>query len=668
MSAIERFVSSSAGDDLGPGTFANPFRTVARGLQGLNPGDTLSLREGVYLEPVTIDGLNGTAKQRIVIRAVPGERAVIDATVAQFRQAGNADWLPASGEGAHPDEFVSVPTFPAAGKENVNRGAFLDGQRYARLLTYSRLQDLRANNERFGRVASSDPDVGPLERGQPGLRRLWTYMGPGMFYDDQTGKVHIRLSHTTHGIDGFPDYQGETDPTRLALAISRTDMTTLTVARSSFLTFQGLTFRFGGETTIQTHHVDGLVFDHVSVLCATHGARLEERSDHTTLAHCVFDGGLPPWFFRSDRKSEFVILNEDGSFDPTNQNNLAGQTSVALLFGNPNSSGTQIHHCEFVNGHDLKLFGRRVQFHHNWLHNIQDEALILDAAQTDDVHVHQNVMTKCLSAISFANDKIGSKRFICRNLIDLRRPIAFRRPAHPDDQSEGGPFKVVEHGHLYKSNPPDGPVDFFHNTFLVLGQDNQAAYQHYTGLKSAGVRRSFNNIFIAVNPDEASDIALAFLPPPTFQGPTDGNCYFRIGMKSAPLLRLQVEEGETQTGKRCVESLQQLRQDTDTGHCRPRGYFALSQALYPPGFEANGIDADPMFRFIRADGIASPEDDLRLKNGSPAVGAGVPLVPDLKAKDPLASDAPKPDIGCYPLGAAPLKVGVDGRRRATDAL
>ena len=58
-----------------------------------------------------------------------------------------------------------------------------------------------------------------------------------------------------------------------------------------------------------------------------------------------------------------------------------------------------------------------------------------------------------------------------------------------------------------------------------------------TGIGRAHPRRSFNNIFVAVNPDADSDRTITFLPLPAFPGPTDGNLYFRMGETTGPLFR-----------------------------------------------------------------------------------------------------------------------------------
>jgi len=85
-SAANNYYVSTSGNDTNPGTLSQPFKTVQKGVNVLQPGDTLSVREGVYQEVVSIDR-SGSANSFIQILAYPGEAPVID---------GNNYQLPAS--------------------------------------------------------------------------------------------------------------------------------------------------------------------------------------------------------------------------------------------------------------------------------------------------------------------------------------------------------------------------------------------------------------------------------------------------------------------------------------------------------------------------------------------------------------------------------------------
>jgi hypothetical protein len=680
-----QYYVSTSGNDTKPGTLAQLFRTIAKGASILQPGDTLNLRQGIYVETVDIAAKHGTATQPIVIRSYPGEHAYIDGSLPQFRVLNNTDWEPASryDPKALRDEFVSKEAF-SQGVTNedkvVNRGAFLDRNPYTRLITYANLNDFRANNETFEKIQDTNYDdsqrPGPkvmesCERDDPDpnchlypdgnryrlapYRHPWVYMGPGIWFNRHpntptTGKVHIRLSHTHNNISGLADYRGEVDPTKVKLAITAKDMTTLHVRGSSNLHFQNLSVRYGGQYSIQLTNVAGLVFDHVRISAATYGVRMgEEATTNTIFRHCEFNGGLPTWYFRSDRKDEYDY--DDGG--TIVHNKLGKQTAHALLLGNPNNTDTEIHHCEFVNGHDVYLIGQKVRFHHNWVHNLNDEGLFVDAVGKEstiflDMKIYQNVIVKTLSAISFAGAHEEGMWQIYRNLIDLRSPTAGFRPRRPGDQD------VWRYGHLIKSNQPDGPYALFQNTFLVYGQDEQASFMHYRNTTETHARRSFNNIFVAVNPDATSDHAITFIPSPSFQGPTDGNNYYRMGAATAKPYRYlgYTYNGVTYPG-RYFDNLAALRDST---------LFQQSKSQYTPGYEANSIESSPQFRRIHTDGVFRVTDDLRLGDTSPAIGAGVSLPNDLRDLDPFAPISIRPDIGAYPNGADALQVGVDGRR------
>jgi Chondroitinase B len=132
-----------------------PFATIARGVTELGPGDALNLRHGVYVEPVVIASKHGKAEEPIVIRAHDAEAVYVDGSLVEFRGLNNDDWVPANtvDDEAVEDEYVSATTFAG---DLVNRGAFLDRNPYTRLVTYSNINDLRAENETFHKIVNEN--------------------------------------------------------------------------------------------------------------------------------------------------------------------------------------------------------------------------------------------------------------------------------------------------------------------------------------------------------------------------------------------------------------------------------------------------------------------------------------------------------------------------------
>jgi hypothetical protein len=631
----------------------------------------LTLRGGTYVEEVSISKLAGKPGQEISIRSYAGERAVIDSSIPIFRTATATPpaWVPAStiDPSAHPDEWASAdPPFPD--KVLPVRGAFL-GTPYRRLISYSTKQDFQADNQTFGKIF--DPETCPSrqpyrvtdEHGTPLLDEdeqdhtkkeftyPWVYMGPGIWRRSEN-RVHIRLTHTTNNIPGLEDYTGPTDPNQLGLAICDLNRTTLTIEGSRCLVFKDLTLRFGGRNTVHIDNCHCLVFDGVEIWASTIGVRFG-TAEQVTFRDCRLDGGLPPWFFRGDRKNEYDYLPELGQ--PKLHNTLGKGTIDVLMSGEGyGRRDFDIHHCEFVNGHDLYLVASNMHFHHNWIDNLHDEGMMLDTQPSASGRIHSNVITRCLSPISMATGHATSGHwYLYRNLIDLRAPTAGKRPESTGDTA------VWRFGNAFKSNEdtaPDGPYDVFHNTFLVRDQQGQASYLHYRSDASPNPRRSFNNIFVAVNTEPLSDVALTYLPPPSFPGPTDGNLYYRIGAANKPAFKavpytldckdFRAPEFATLNDFRCSEMFEQ------------------SHRVYPPGYEATGQLTDPGFRSIGADGTFNPLDDLRLTADSPARSAGIPLPPDLQDldSDATAPIPPSRDIGCYAHNEL-LYVGVLGQRQ-----
>lgn len=91
---------ATSGNDASNGSIATPFRTITKGAAVARPGDTVSVRGGVYNEIVKAS-VKGTAAARITIQSYPGEKAVIDgsgtAAATDLVQLGSAEYLDFSG-------------------------------------------------------------------------------------------------------------------------------------------------------------------------------------------------------------------------------------------------------------------------------------------------------------------------------------------------------------------------------------------------------------------------------------------------------------------------------------------------------------------------------------------------------------------------------------------
>ncbi len=647
------------GNDNNSGELLTPFRTIKKGIKALRKGDVLTIRKGTYVECIDIRGKKGEENESIVIRGFPGESVYIDGSFTEFRNTSFTISLPGFPEvytvwepailhdqEAHPEEYVSVMTVPENSRDGI-RGAFLVKKPYTRLINYSNINDLRTTNETFTKI--QDPNIlsGPIvtdARGNPkGYRFPWVYMGPGLWLNKETRKIHIRLSHTNNRITGLADYRGETDPRKVKLAISPKPMKTLYARGSNYVKFENLHIRYGGEYTIHLENNTGLIFDHVHIWASGYGVRMGKCSK-TIFRHCEFNGGMPTWFFRSDRKSEYYYQNSG----EIKQNNLGKQTQRSLFLGSNKDDGTEVHNCEFVNGHDLYLAGARIKFHHNWINNLNDDCLFIKESAEGSGWIYQNIIINSLMAINVSVKPVdpGGPWYIYRNLMDLRGSTASYRPRIVGDSN------VWRFGIFYKSDPPDAPMNLFQNTFLIYASNGQATFNHYRNTKTRDFRRCFNNIFISVNPGNEYDRAIAFIPSPGFNGPTDGNNYFRmIYATRNPYRYLEYAFDGENYGGGSFTSLEDMKASL---------LFEQSKTRYSLGYEANSIETNPEFRKMKANGKPHNSDDFRLKPQSPAIGAGIILPPDLLALDTFATSDERPAIGCFSKGSSPLKTGVDG--------
>jgi len=486
-------------------------------------------------------------------------------------------------------------------------------------------------------------------------------MGPGIFQDND-GFIHVRLSPTHNNVAGFPDYDGETDPRKVPLAIWTSAQGTLRIVGCTAVHICDITVRHGDKSVVIDTGTD-VRLDHVNVFAGNEGIHLSGSCAGTVITHCLVDGGLPPWHFRSDRKDEFRLAS-----DTDEKGHAPGENTMkTLLEGNKQCQGTKIAFCELVNGHDNFLFGKDVEFSGNWVKNMNDDAIVIDTENSANHRIFGNAIEQCQTAISSGGKSVaGAGTLVYRNLIDLRRPFATSRPrpvgtitSTPSADPESDEGAVLATGNVYKSNPPDGPLAIFQNTIVVKDRTIVSSFNFFRRYKDGDANRStYNNIFVAVNTVPDSDLPIGCLPIPNLPAETNGNLYHRAGQYiDGALLRHRAYPGRDAGS---FASLAELRGDPPF---TKSPIFADSELTHPPGYEKDGIGSDPRFRgFHPTQTGPAGADDMRLANDSPALQAGVILPDSLRTADG-APPGERPDIGFLHYGSPPLAVGVDARRR-----
>lgn len=670
----------------GSGTEADPFRSVAEAIGEAQNGAIVRLHAGHYLESVTLDGVSGLEARKIRVQPFGDGPVFIDSLLPEFLDPDDRWDRVLAEDGTFGGEYVWSQPFPPPADVNeverfrVNSGAFLDRPGHTRLVGYSQPWDFRAENQLWPKDKPG-PDNGnkiwrlddpiPGEEGEfyiPETRdkEIHTlpslYMGPGVWFDPEQFKVHIRLSHTTNNIPGWDDYEEETDPNQLRLALCQGEDYALFLTNCHHITFHDLELRFGNPDTIRLNTCSNIVFDRCRIRSSTYA--IEMRTGNATswnedicVQDCVIDGGIPSWFFRSDRKDVYRTGPTNKDRVPQNEtfiNRLGSSTSNVQISGNANNRRVIVHHCEIVNAHDTYIFGQDMEFHHNWIHNLNDDAIAFNGeAQIVNAKIYCNVLTRCLTALSFAAGEKFGPVYLYGNLIDLRLPTLGIRRTHVGS----GGTDSLRRGHFFKDGADEGEIELFHNTCIVLDPgakvDNpegitDAGYAYFIHPEESKPRRAFNNILVAVYTDPAHVQPIAFLAPGKFATQSDGNTYFRFPAGTEDSTRFLVRTGTGDAG-------------ADTPYCSLDAY---RRGEWPPdgedGYEEKSVVGDPLFNRFDTD-LPEGRADFRLRPDSPARED----LADLQDLADMYEDATgfKPlHRGCYPHTGARLRVGVGGRK------
>jgi len=436
----------------------------------------------------------------------------------------------------------------------------------------------------------------------------------------------------------------------------------------SHIVFKDLTLRYGDEQTVQLGRCNDVVFDGVRIMSTRRALRVANdggTSTRITLRNCDIDGGLPTWYFRTDRKDDYYFGPDDAdAINPViTHNGLGKATSDALLSSGTGTSHFTVEYCKIANGHDLIVFGDHARFHHNWVTNLNDDCIFIagDQGAGDDLRIYQNVFTQCLTGISFDSDPPG-KTMYYRNLVDLRLPTLGIRPTVAGDTEHS-----LRQANFYKDGLVQGTFDMWHNTFLI--RDAGATSTDLRDLMLAGYgvykqlqkklnqdgtevldhqpRRSFNNIFVAVYTRLDKVKPVAFLPPKNLNGPTDGNGYWLVVPGG--------DHPEAEGDERDRFMVSKTSYDpAGTPDFTPFRTLEDYNAAHAP-HEDHGRLGNPSFTFIAEGGGPTDHDDFRLLDHGPNNRSG-PMPYDLWWIDALTiglTVVPTQVRGCYPTEPAP---------------
>ena len=598
-----KFVDVKVGSDEASGEENHPWRTLAHAVKQLRPGDTLYLRAGTYFEQVYL-GLHGKADAPIIIRSYPGEQAIIDGSLPDFVHTPDKMWEPCADGKA--GEFRTTKPWP-----NLRDVVGYFGDSQVGLQTYWHRTDLQATSESFtgtGGKGAADKDVDPI------------YLGPGVWYDQQSGHIHCRLAHT-HLPDPLVNYRGETDPRKLPLTLAAYRSTPLFFDQAEHVQLQDLIVRGGGYVTVLMEQAKNISLDNVTIFAGSYGIRALSTS-HLRLHNCGLYGSLAPWTFRSDASKRDYPGRPHRNLSRLNTHALievdAGRESSVWAY--PQNDHWKITHCHFADSHDgLYLGAIHCEFAHNLVENMQDDGIYLSPMYqrhkldgTDpQIVIHHNVFRQLLTALAFGGNEPNNhdKVYVYRNIFDMRLPIMAARMSETRAEPSLTTGKLIgDHG-----SPPWSALVMAHNTVIASGS-RDTLMAAGAGATPERPKAVWNNLFF-----HTDRLPAYFIPAAGANLTSDGNLFW-----------------SPSADEKVTAAFFKKWQASPS--------FAENKKNYSAGNESQSVVADPK--------LAGYE----LQPGSAAIDAGInmkfPFV-DNSAK----SDEGRADIGALPAGAKLFAVG-----------
>jgi hypothetical protein len=545
----EYYADPVKGNNANPGTLSAPYKTVAKSISRLTPGDTLYLREGTYRESDISIAVHGTASGPITIRNYPGEKPIIDGGYGEFRTIGNDDWELAD---VSTHLYRSRKTYPDPGL--VHGYLEWDERRY-KMVPY----------ESFGHIATANQYY--TETGN-------TYVGPGTCWKRSEQRIYVRLQQTNLAMENRYDLPGlPPDPRQVKLYLFPGREVLLLRSSAAYLHLEGLNIRF------QNNAIEILSGAHLITVknCQILGGRyhiLAREGTHDLLFDGItIDDGVPDWIAWTDVKSGQKPAHsfQNAAFNLRSYNVEVKNCTFNRLFDGFNGSAENAH------------------IHHNVFRDIRDDCFQF-ATHSYGVEIAYNKMIHVSKGPGFQgttdSEKPGTK-YYHHNIIDCSKLWQYTRKK-PDGQWGKKPSKKVnERGQGWAK--PFGahgvrgtldPLKIYHNTIIFgSGISGWGAGHEYnaTRFDPEVPQEVYNNIIIQI-----AD-AWAAGPIRVADGSQihDGNLYYRSFPNPAhPFFRGWFGE----SGPQDFTSLAEY-------HTSP--LFAESRSHYPPGFENSGTEGNP---------------------------------------------------------------------------
>ena len=196
------FHVSPHGNDANPGTQAAPFRTIQHAADLAQPGDVITVHEGVYRERISPPRGGESDAKRIVYQAAAGEKVEIKGSevIKRWVKIGNDTWkatIPNSFFGSfNPySDLIHGDWFNRNGRDHYTGDVYLNGEW---LEEAAKLDDLMGPPGDtalwFGQVDSQNTTIWAQFKGaDPNQQRVEINVRQTVFYPQKTGVSYITV-------------------------------------------------------------------------------------------------------------------------------------------------------------------------------------------------------------------------------------------------------------------------------------------------------------------------------------------------------------------------------------------------------------------------------------------------------------------------------------------
>lgn len=392
----EYFVATD-GSDSEAGTMEDPFRTVQHGIEQLSAGDTLTLRGGVYYVSELELSLRGTDDAWIRVRSFPGEHAIIDGGLPDFREPTGTDWEVV-------DESIGLYR---------SRSSFPVGELAGAWVIDEGLQLIQYEND----TSIESEYYGPLDGMMP------YYNGPGI-QQRSDGRFYIRLTENPNDLIG-PDGEDlapallETDPNNIRLAVY-TAHTLIDMEDTSFLELEDLEFSSAYYLFDVSGAIEHLVVESCVLRIGRYGFLVRDGLVDARIYGNRFNGGVMRNVYWTDVKNRET--NPVEAY-PEFQSNMLGGVLV----------GSLVERNEFVNGFDaitIEDGSSDTQVRANIFRNFRDDSINVDSG-VREIEIAWNLVWRAATGFSpLASDGEMGHVYVHHNVIDNSYPHHIGRPGN----------------------------------------------------------------------------------------------------------------------------------------------------------------------------------------------------------------------------------------------